>query len=112
MSQITTVILVASIGVGVVCILLYLIFERRITSWLEFRKQNRDFKRNRKILDMLYNDIMFKKSVLDEDVELNQIVEHYPCLAEDVERYRQFRNSCFTGDIIEMKNNYNDTEEE
>ena len=108
MSQTTTIVLIAVVGAVALGILLYLVFENKILMWVEIRKQNRAFKNNRKILDMLYNDIMFKKSVLEEDEELTQLVETYPYLADEIKEYRQFRNNCFTGDIIKMRDEYNE----
>lgn len=112
MSQISMIVLIAVVGAIAIGILLYLAFESKILMWAEIRKQNRAFKRNKKILDMLYNDIMFKKTVLEEDAELDKIVELYPYLAEEITDYRRFRNECFTGDIIKMRDEYNEQHRE
>lgn len=107
MSQIAMITLITIICAVLLCILLYLALEKKILVWCETRKKIRAFKNNKKLLDMLYNNIMFKKSVLDEDNELTQLVEEYPCLSKDVEEYRQFRDEWFTGDIIKLRDDYN-----
>lgn len=107
MSETASIVLMVVVLVGVVGILIYLAFEKRILFFAETRKQNKAFKANRKILEMLYDDIMFKKSVLEEDEELTQILESYPYLSAEIEEYRQFRNSCFTGEIIKRRDDYN-----
>jgi len=106
MEKLAMLIVLVILGAIGLILLIYLISEKHIRATYEQHKQKRIYKENRKILDFIYNDIMFKKTVLDEDEELEQISEKYPSLTSEIEEYREFRNTYFTPNITN-----NDTED-